>query len=298
MRRTLTTGMTIGLLLALWTTPASAQLARLWEVSTALADADGQYVILRVQDLCTMDGLALVVEDAAGDSQGCFLRFEGPPPVFTGYVFISISGAEDVYGYPPDYLARCTPLARESGRICLVNPTGLIDCLAYGQFTGDNGPWGAPAEGLLPNQSLVRSQTLGLNQVDWQRSASARPGNLLSNRLLPPGGVVCTNTDGGSPPPVDGGLDPNYLLAPDGTLCPTERFGVVGSDGGTGPTTDGGTGPIADGGVPITGGGNSTPYERPSSCCNVSSGQTAMIFLPLGFLALWPRRRRGSHEHD
>ncbi|MDF1562415.1 MAG: hypothetical protein P1V51_05185 [Deltaproteobacteria bacterium] len=287
----------LGLLAALLPSLALAQSSvMLWELSPGSPDVgDADYVVLRVSDACSLDGLALVVEDSSGASQGCYLRFEGPSPVANGYVLVGGAGLEDAISLAPDFLAECAALSPESGRLCLVDGSGLLDCVAYGQFTGDNSGFGAPADGILSGQALQRVQTTGYNATDWLRSPSADPSLLFQGRVLPPGGLTCS-TDGGSGGGDGGTLDPTYLEFPGGGLCPTTALGQGGTstDGGTsdgGTTSDGG-----GGGGPPSGGGGSIPYERSGCGCGADRSPAAAPLWALGLLFLLPlfghRRRR------
>lgn len=135
-----------------------------------------QYVVLRLQaDLQTfVRGQALPTFDAAGDSNGDFAAFcdmrtgcdlpatspacaqGGCPSPFTGNdssVLVATEWARDLFCVTPDLLAT-GQLPYPDGRVCFgdVGPfagscdsTGPVDCVAYGEFAGDNGIFGSPS---------------------------------------------------------------------------------------------------------------------------------------------------------
>src|SRR5262249_49618221 len=73
-------------------------------------------------------------------------------------------------------------LAPRAGRVCYrVNPpndgAGVIDCVAYGKFTGDTGPYGLPVPITPDNRSLERGNRTGQSVADWTRTISPTPEN-------------------------------------------------------------------------------------------------------------------------
>src|SRR6185369_8795670 len=67
-------------------------------------------------------------------------------------ILIATPALTAVSGVPPDFVLPAGMLAARAGRVCYrVNPpqaesqrTGVIDCVAFGAFVGDNGPFGPP----------------------------------------------------------------------------------------------------------------------------------------------------------
>jgi uncharacterized protein (TIGR03382 family) len=294
-----TTRILSALLLALLVSPARAQSLfhppiRLEMISAgSSAEPDADYVVLRLDlsgpGACTLDGVAVTLEDARGQLLPCFVRLEGPPPRTTGVVLVATPRAEEALGLRADYVTTCAEVPLESGRVCVVRGTKAYDCVAYGQYTGDNGAGGPPADGLPLDRTLVRVQATGYNQTDWQSTPTADPGSLLADRPL----QACA-TDGGPAPSVDAGSDVFCPPRPNGSLCPTTRFQPLdgsATDGGATPS-DGG----ADGGRgSTTSPGGGSAFENPpegSSCCNAGGPGAAVFFLPLAGIYALRRRRR------
>ncbi len=292
------TRLLLALLLALLGAPASAQNRfhppiRLEMISAGSStEPDADYVVLRLDlspsGTCTLDGVAVTLEDARGRLLPCFVRLEGPPPRPSGVVLIATPQAEATLGLRADYVTTCAEIPVESGRVCVVRGTRAYDCVAYGQYTGDNGAGGPPVDGLPLDRTLVRIQATGYNQTDWQSTPTADPGGLLADRTL----ETCA-TDGGSASSTDAGSDVFCPPRPDGGLCPTTRFQPLDggmADGAAAPSdagTDGGRGSVTSPG----GAGAFTSPPRGSSCCNAGGPGAAVFFLPLaGIYAL--RRRR------
>jgi hypothetical protein len=88
-------------------------------------------------------------------------------------------------GLVPDFVLPPGMVAPRSGRVCyVVNPpqadgetTGVIDCVAYGAFTGDNGSFGPPTPITPDDRSLQRVATSGQNASDWAGQLQPTPQN-------------------------------------------------------------------------------------------------------------------------
>jgi hypothetical protein len=116
----------------------------------------------------------LVFEDATGANSQTFL--------FTKDVAIGVAGATVLVATTRlGELAQLTPdlvlpdgfFSPSGGRICywaadVLGTFKRIDCLAYGDFSGTNGPFGAPVRAAPTNRSLDRVRYTGDNRTDWQ----------------------------------------------------------------------------------------------------------------------------------
>src|SRR5207253_2215745 len=115
----------------------------------------------------------LVFDDAAGSPAG--------QRVFTfthdltqgaagAHVLIATQALATLAGVPADFVLPPGLLASGAGRVCYrVNPpqdafqpTGIIDCVAYGRFTGDPGRFGPPSPLTPANRSLTRAGSSGV----------------------------------------------------------------------------------------------------------------------------------------
>jgi hypothetical protein len=95
-------------------------------------------------------------------------------------------------GVPADFTLPAGALAPRSGRVCyrVVTQPGepgvVVDCVAYGLFTGDNGPFGKPTPVTPDNRSLVRVGLTGTNRADWRGVLEPTPqGNSGAGAELP-----------------------------------------------------------------------------------------------------------------
>lgn len=92
-------------------------------------------------------------------------------------ILVATTWAQGLFCVTPDVLATGT-IPFPSGRVCFGEcgprsdcAEGPVDCVAYGNFTGDNGIFGAPAAALLLGSALVASpqrtnQFIGGNLLD------------------------------------------------------------------------------------------------------------------------------------
>src|SRR5439155_823900 len=88
-------------------------------------------------------------------------------------------------GFAPDFVLPAGMLAPRDGRVCyFVNPpqaagqpTGVIDCVAYGKFKGDHGPFGPPTPITPDNRALRRIALTGRNVDDWGGVLAPDPTN-------------------------------------------------------------------------------------------------------------------------
>jgi len=90
-------------------------------------------------------------------------------------ILLATPGLTSLAGFAPDFVLPPGMLAPRDGRVCyFVNPpqaagqpTGVIDCVAYGKFTGENGPFGPPTPITPDDRALRRSALTGRNVDDW-----------------------------------------------------------------------------------------------------------------------------------
>ena len=130
----------------------------------------------------------LVFDDAAGSPAG--------QRVFTfthdltqgaagARVLVATAGLATLAGVPADFVLPPGLLAPGAGRVCYrVNPpqdpfqpTGIIDCVAYGRFTGDLGRFGPPTPITPENRSLQRVGASGVTAADWAGELQPTPQN-------------------------------------------------------------------------------------------------------------------------
>lgn len=129
----------------------------------------------------------LVFDDASGDParQRVF--------TFTHDLMFQLSGARVLVatralataagGLEPDFVLPPGMLAPRAGRVCYrVNPpqssfqpSGVIDCVAYGKFTGDDRPFGPPTPLTPDNRSLQRTGVTGNTVADWTTVVAPTP---------------------------------------------------------------------------------------------------------------------------
>ena len=98
------------------------------------------------------------------------------------------------------------------GKVCFTYPneTTLIDCVAYGSFSGGNAGFGNPASGLTSagNSSLKRVSDTNNNAADFQLGAPSPANNSgQSGTVTPPP----TPTPTATPTPVPGVSTPGML---------------------------------------------------------------------------------------
>ena len=80
-------------------------------------------------------------------------------------------------------------LAPRDGRVCyFVNPpqaasqpTGVIDCVAYGKFRGEKAPFGPPTPITPDDRALRRIALTGRNVDDWRGVLEPDPTNDAGN---------------------------------------------------------------------------------------------------------------------
>ncbi|MFQ5666314.1 MAG: hypothetical protein ACE5I7_07760 [Candidatus Binatia bacterium] len=172
------------------------------QVFPGLAQApDAQYVMLKTQaplQVVVFDQ-PVAIFDVSGSPLGDFARFcasrlacslptvspacsaGGCPTSFESEgsrILVATPLAQGLFCVTADLIAT-GELPYPDGRVCFGDcdlrpdcPSGPVDCLAYGAFSGDNGIFGIPAGSVLPGAALVASPD--------RRNQFAQP-NLLDN---------------------------------------------------------------------------------------------------------------------
>ena len=130
----------------------------------------------------------LVFDDATGspDTRRVFTFTHDLARGETGArVLVATRPLTDLSGVAPDFVLPPGMLSPRAGRVCYrVNPpqepfqeTGVIDCVAYGKFTGENGRFGRPTPITPDNRSLQRVDLTGSNVDDWRGALEPTPEN-------------------------------------------------------------------------------------------------------------------------
>jgi hypothetical protein len=97
-------------------------------------------------------------------------------------ILAATAQAAQVAGIVPDFVLPTGLLQPRTGRVCYQVPDGdggtaVVDCLAYGEFGGANGPFGAALRAGPDNRSLERTQGTGVNRDDWVTRLRPTPAN-------------------------------------------------------------------------------------------------------------------------
>ncbi len=127
----------------------------------------------------------LVFDTAAGDatSRRIFIFQQNVARGVTGArVLIGTSRLETVTGIKPDFVVEPGLIKPIDGRVCYRVFDGqggadVVDCIAYGAFTGETGPFGKPSRITPDNRALSRIALGGLNRSDWEGALSPAPQN-------------------------------------------------------------------------------------------------------------------------
>ena len=186
MNRTLARYVPIAILTAaLGLSPAFAtfHLMVVEEVFPGTADApDAQYVMLRMTSggQNFVSGTFITVQDAAGNSLGRFGTFDHSVAAGGGVcswpncpaVLIGTGAAQTLLGFTFDQIVDAqsnrVPLPAGGGRICFRSTTSVVDCVAWGNYTGGNtipsptvngcdADFGSPAVAIPADHALRRT---------------------------------------------------------------------------------------------------------------------------------------------
>jgi hypothetical protein len=141
-------------------------------------DDEIQYVELRM-NANNVNGVAnavaIVFDDATASDGGkrtAILVQNVPRGVIGAKILITSTKARDLSGVTPDFLLPTGFLRPKAGRVCVAVKDVLagfqpIDCIAYGKFTADNSPYGAPTTITPDDRALQRAKFTGKNRPDW-----------------------------------------------------------------------------------------------------------------------------------
>jgi hypothetical protein len=158
-------------------------------------DAQAQFVELRMlavgqQGLSgggSLGAAELVFDDATGSEAGrrvfVFTRDVARGEVGARVLIATRELGAVTGGLEPDFVLPAGFLAPEAGRVCYrlnapqgpYEPTGIIDCVAYGRFSGDPGPFGTPTPITPDNRALQRVALSGQNTDDWAGTLQPTP---------------------------------------------------------------------------------------------------------------------------
>jgi len=144
-----------------------------------------------------VSGQEVRVQNADGSAAPVFGRFAGnlPNPDRGVAMLIATADAQELFGIAADQLASGT-LASPAGRICF---SGSNDCVAYGDFTGDNTGFGSPAAAPGPGQALVRIANDHDNSTDFAAGPALPENNAGTTGSSE--GRTC-RVDAGTPTPT------------------------------------------------------------------------------------------------
>jgi hypothetical protein len=134
---------------------------------------DAQYVVLRT----TAFGMTLVrnqefdTQLADGTVSADFGKFDKNLPNSQSGVsmIVGTQRAQQLFGIQLDTVVT-GQLIFPDGRLCFGRfgpPVGPVDCVAYGNYTGDNGPYGDPATAPMLGKALARVSNTLDNRTDF-----------------------------------------------------------------------------------------------------------------------------------
>ncbi len=127
----------------------------------------------------------LVFDTAAGDAPSRrFFTFQ--QNIANGAsgarVLIGTLRLQAITGIQPDFVIEPGVIQPVNGRVCYRVGDGqggwsVVDCIAYGAFTGDVGPFGKPSRVTPDNRALGRTALTFSNRADWEGFLSPTPTN-------------------------------------------------------------------------------------------------------------------------
>jgi hypothetical protein len=231
---------------------------RLLEISPgASVDLRAQYVALDLRGLAigpSLPGYSIRTEDFEGNPRGLFAELSAAELDGRGVLLVATLAAERFYGVRADLTASLAAIPEGSGRVCLWDEAGPVDCVAYGLFLGE-----APPESFAPavqrGQALVRVAETGFGAQDFVVELADPAPFGADPEVVPP--VTADPTEPSPPPPT----------------ARTPRDSVIIYE----PTSDPPSAPF--------------PGERPA-CVAAPGGGAGAAGLLTACLALWLFRRR------
>jgi hypothetical protein len=147
-------------------------------------DDDVQFVelVIAVAGATDVNGASLTFSTGTGDRRS----FQLTADVMNGdagrRILLATTHGAQVVGIVPDFTLPSGLLPPSTGRVCYQVPDGLggttvVDCLAYGGYTGANGSFGTPLAIGPDDRSLERISGTGTNRVDWRGRLQPSPAN-------------------------------------------------------------------------------------------------------------------------
>ena len=180
---------------------------------------NAQYVMLRI----LQNGMSFVASQrirtqaAAGGDAGDFGTFANnlPNGANGAAMIMGTADAAALFGIDMDQEAS-GQLVFEDGRVCFGQfGAGPVDCVAYGDYTGDNGNGGAPAVAPVRGMALIRQGNTNDDEADFALGTAAPRNNDGDVGVL----GQCQGT-GDTPTPTGGETTPTPTPtgAPTGTV--------------------------------------------------------------------------------
>ena len=140
-------------------------------------DDEMQYVELRMlaadqQNIANV--AALIFDDATASADGqraAIFTTNVARGVENGKILLATTKARDAANLVPDFILPTGYLRPKGGRVCYAVSNGQgfgrVDCVAYGDFTGDALTLGPPTSRTPDNRALQRIAYRGRNRDDW-----------------------------------------------------------------------------------------------------------------------------------
>src|SRR5215831_11825634 len=127
-------------------------------------------------------GGTLTFAGASGAKQSISLPTDVTNGAAGARILLETTRGAQVTGVPSDFVLPDGLLPPRTGRICYqvsdpIAGTHVVDCLAYGGYSGDNGAFGKATTLTPDDRSLQRIAVGGDNQTDWHASLRPAPEN-------------------------------------------------------------------------------------------------------------------------
>jgi len=196
-----TAAVALAMLAVIWATPAWApfHVVDIEQVFFGTPDCpNAQYVMLRTKAAFQVfvDTQSMPTQNADGSSAGPFGTFDHNLTNTASGVrmLMGTAQAAQLFGIAMDQQVS-GQLVIENGRVCYgVFGGAPVDCVAYGEFAGDNGSFGSPAAAPAAGEALNRIASSGKNDADFNSAAPAPMNNAGAIGTLGTCGEVATAT--------------------------------------------------------------------------------------------------------
>jgi hypothetical protein len=167
-----------------------------WQGDDAVQFVELRMLAVGQHQLATAARTELIFDDATGSEEGRrFFTFtrDVARGVQGATVLIGSATLATVAGVMPDFVLPAGMLRPRAGRVCyrvtapqLPGHGEVIDCVAYGEFTGENGRFGRPTRVTPDNRALQRRTLTFVNVDDWEGALEPTPeNNAGETRMLP-----------------------------------------------------------------------------------------------------------------